>query len=133
MCWAGIVYWMSIADYLGHTAILLVGYVACHVYMEQAHVCKHLQQEARGCDYLVLWLDCDRESDAGRCVVCQRGLVCAAIEHTFAMPTLLARLPPRLLFLPAFEGVLDLRVPSIFCASRSFSFFLRPGIVSGGL
>ena len=30
---------------------------------EQAHVCKHLQQEARGCSYLVLWLDCDREGE----------------------------------------------------------------------
>ncbi len=29
----------------------------------QAHVCKHLQQEARGCTHLVLWLDCDREGE----------------------------------------------------------------------
>jgi DNA topoisomerase IA len=29
----------------------------------QAHVCKHLQQEAKGCTYLVLWLDCDREGE----------------------------------------------------------------------
>lgn len=26
-------------------------------------MCKHLQQEARGCEYLVLWLDCDREGE----------------------------------------------------------------------
>eukprot|EP00897_Mesotaenium_endlicherianum_P000232 jgi/Mesen1/10209/ME000077S09546 len=29
----------------------------------KAHVCRHLQQEARGCQYLVLWLDCDREGE----------------------------------------------------------------------
>lgn len=29
----------------------------------KAHVCRHLQQEGRGVDYLVLWLDCDREGE----------------------------------------------------------------------
>jgi len=26
-------------------------------------VCRHLQQEGKGVDYLVLWLDCDREGE----------------------------------------------------------------------
>jgi DNA topoisomerase-3 len=26
-------------------------------------ICRHLQTESRGCDYLVLWLDCDREGE----------------------------------------------------------------------
>ncbi|TYI61140.1 hypothetical protein E1A91_D10G152000v1 [Gossypium mustelinum] len=29
----------------------------------RAHISKHLSQEARGCGYLVLWLDCDREGE----------------------------------------------------------------------
>jgi hypothetical protein len=29
----------------------------------QAHVCRHLQQEGKGVDHLVLWLDCDREGE----------------------------------------------------------------------
>ncbi|GAU31076.1 hypothetical protein TSUD_322130 [Trifolium subterraneum] len=29
----------------------------------KAHICRHLNQEARGCRYLVLWLDCDREGE----------------------------------------------------------------------
>jgi DNA topoisomerase-3 len=29
----------------------------------QAHVCRHLQQEGKGMDRLVLWLDCDREGE----------------------------------------------------------------------
>ena len=29
----------------------------------QAHICRHLSLEARGCGHLVLWLDCDREGE----------------------------------------------------------------------
>ncbi|XP_020684389.1 DNA topoisomerase 3-beta isoform X2 [Dendrobium catenatum] len=29
----------------------------------KGHICRHLSQEARGCSYLVLWLDCDREGE----------------------------------------------------------------------
>lgn len=29
----------------------------------KAHICRHLSNEARGCSYMVLWLDCDREGE----------------------------------------------------------------------
>lgn len=29
----------------------------------KAHIRQHLSREARGCDCLVLWLDCDREGE----------------------------------------------------------------------
>ena len=29
----------------------------------KAHIAKHLRQEAKGCQYLLLWLDCDREGE----------------------------------------------------------------------
>jgi hypothetical protein len=34
-----------------------------HPPLPQMHLCRHLQTEARGCDHLVLWLDCDREGE----------------------------------------------------------------------
>lgn len=33
------------------------------VFKSQAHICRHLSNEARGCSYMVLWLDCDREGE----------------------------------------------------------------------
>ena len=48
---------------------LLFIYQVCYtasprlIMLLQAHVCKHLQQEAKGCTHLVLWLDCDREGE----------------------------------------------------------------------
>ena len=29
----------------------------------RARICRHLQDEARTCHYIVLWLDCDREGE----------------------------------------------------------------------
>lgn len=32
-------------------------------FWRKAHIPRHLNQEARGCAHLVLWLDCDREGE----------------------------------------------------------------------
>jgi DNA topoisomerase IA len=37
----------------------------------KAHIRRHLAQEARGCTYLVLWLDCDREGEN----ICYEGML----------------------------------------------------------
>lgn len=42
----------------------------------KAHIRRHLAQEARGCTYLILWLDCDREGEN----ICYEGIVsCSGI------------------------------------------------------
>lgn len=37
----------------------------------KAHIRRHLSQEAKGCGYLVLWLDCDREGEN----ICYEGIL----------------------------------------------------------
>ncbi|XP_039127587.1 DNA topoisomerase 3-beta-like [Dioscorea cayenensis subsp. rotundata] len=44
----------------------------------KAHIRRHLSQEARGCGYLVLWLDCDREGEN----ICFEVIECTGIPET---------------------------------------------------
>lgn len=47
---------------LTHVIFVQVNYSTTDI-LFQAHIRRHLSQEARGCGYLVLWLDCDREGE----------------------------------------------------------------------
>ncbi|XP_038711610.1 DNA topoisomerase 3-beta isoform X2 [Tripterygium wilfordii] len=42
----------------------------------KAHISRHLSQEARGCEHLVLWLDCDREGEN----ICFEVIECTAFR-----------------------------------------------------
>ncbi|CAK0787024.1 hypothetical protein CVIRNUC_010240 [Coccomyxa viridis] len=59
----------------------------------KAHVCKHLQQEARGCTHLVLWLDCDREGE---------NICFEVIENTVKW---MARVPGQQVFRARFSAI----------------------------
>lgn len=43
----------------------------------KAHIRRHLAQEARGCTYLILWLDCDREGEN----ICYEVINCTGIPE----------------------------------------------------
>jgi hypothetical protein len=46
------------------------------MYLLKVHIQRHLAQEARGCTYLILWLDCDREGEN----ICFEGIIsCSGI------------------------------------------------------
>ncbi|XP_038985908.1 DNA topoisomerase 3-beta isoform X3 [Phoenix dactylifera] len=46
----------------------------------KAHIRRHLSQEAKGCGYLVLWLDCDREGEN----ICYEVIDCTGIHENDA-------------------------------------------------
>ncbi|XP_010926666.1 DNA topoisomerase 3-beta isoform X3 [Elaeis guineensis] len=46
----------------------------------KAHIRRHLSQEAKGCGYLVLWLDCDREGEN----ICYEVIECSGIHENEA-------------------------------------------------
>lgn len=48
-------------------------YQLTNICMCKAHIRRHLSLEARGCTYLVLWLDCDREGEN----ICYEGKPCS--------------------------------------------------------
>ncbi|KAK9804028.1 hypothetical protein WJX73_004084 [Symbiochloris irregularis] len=59
----------------------------------KAHVCRHLQSEAKGCTHLVLWLDCDREGE---------NICFEVMEHTLAW---MQRVPGQQVFRARFSSI----------------------------
>nr|CAD1839134.1 unnamed protein product [Ananas comosus var. bracteatus] len=55
-------------------------YQLTNICMCKAHIRRHLSLEARGCTYLVLWLDCDREGEN----ICYEVIECSGIHETEA-------------------------------------------------
>lgn len=61
------------------------------MYLLKAHIHRHLAQEARGCTYLVLWLDCDREGEN----ICFEGIIFSSaiyVHHILSSSVLEIRL-----------------------------------------